>query len=566
MEPAYRHPKNKLAPPPAAKPLAFSYIRFSSPEQAKGDSLTRQTEASEKYAIEHGLRIDHHLHLQDLGVSAYRGKNSFEGALSGFLAAVQTGRVPVGSTLLVESLDRLSRTQVTDALTQFLNIINHGITVVTLMDQMVYNREAINLNPANLMMSIVIMMRAHEESATKGARVAKAWSRKRQIAAETRAPQSRLCPSWITLTDTGYEVIPDRANLLVRMFELAAQGLGKRLIAKTLNREGIPPWGGGRRWADSTIHYLTKCPAALGVYQPHRLDPETHKRIPDGPPIENYYPAVITPELWGRAHSRPAAPTGRRGPRTNNLFMGLVYDGYSGEKMHYMDKSSHGQARNRGDQRFLRSDPNHTKGQFWPYANFEKLILDHLRQLDWEALANQSLDNGSGELLEQIARLESRRTQLQRNIDKFLNAFADTPAALQKAATDKATKLAEELEETQARIEVLRSQHEHQTADHYSVAEGLAEFRQLIQDSDPSKRLRLQGEIRRRVKSITAYRYGHSPLFKGTPVEGTPGDEWPCIVIEFRNGAKQNLVSSPIRKRRPQTRNPLPRNTEKASA
>lgn len=113
--------------------LGFSYTRFSSPEQMKGDSLRRQTEASEKYAREHGLTLDHSLHLQDLGISAFHGKHATHGALAGFFAAIQGGRVPPGSTLLVESLDRLSRQNPTDALTQFLSIINAGVTVVTLM-------------------------------------------------------------------------------------------------------------------------------------------------------------------------------------------------------------------------------------------------------------------------------------------------------------------------------------------------------------------------------------------------------------------------------------------------
>jgi DNA invertase Pin-like site-specific DNA recombinase len=35
------------------KPTAYSYIRFSTPEQIKGDSLRRQVELSEAYAAKH---------------------------------------------------------------------------------------------------------------------------------------------------------------------------------------------------------------------------------------------------------------------------------------------------------------------------------------------------------------------------------------------------------------------------------------------------------------------------------------------------------------------------------
>jgi len=53
---------------------AYSYIRFSTPEQLKGDSLCRQLEASRAYAKQHGLVLDEN--LRDIGVSAFKGKNA----------------------------------------------------------------------------------------------------------------------------------------------------------------------------------------------------------------------------------------------------------------------------------------------------------------------------------------------------------------------------------------------------------------------------------------------------------------------------------------------------------
>ncbi|MGI9482713.1 MAG: recombinase family protein [Hyphomicrobiales bacterium] len=64
------------------KPLAFSYVRMSSDSQLKGDSLRRQRELSRKYADENGLKLVEDYELDDIGVSAYRGDNIKEGALS----------------------------------------------------------------------------------------------------------------------------------------------------------------------------------------------------------------------------------------------------------------------------------------------------------------------------------------------------------------------------------------------------------------------------------------------------------------------------------------------------
>jgi DNA invertase Pin-like site-specific DNA recombinase len=88
--------------------IAYSYLRFSTSEQAHGDSRRRQLVLAERYAAAHGLTLDGRLSFRDLGVSAFRGRNARVDALSSFLEAIELGLVPRGSTLLIESLDRLA--------------------------------------------------------------------------------------------------------------------------------------------------------------------------------------------------------------------------------------------------------------------------------------------------------------------------------------------------------------------------------------------------------------------------------------------------------------------------
>ena len=113
---------------------AYSYLRFSTPDQMQGDSFRRQTEAARKYAEHHGLDFDDDLTFRDLGVSAFRGANVVEGALGQFIEAVNAGRVQTGSYLLVENLDRLSRDKIMPALNRFSSLLEAGITIVTLSD------------------------------------------------------------------------------------------------------------------------------------------------------------------------------------------------------------------------------------------------------------------------------------------------------------------------------------------------------------------------------------------------------------------------------------------------
>jgi DNA invertase Pin-like site-specific DNA recombinase len=103
--------------------VAYSYLRFSTPQQSAGDSRRRQSVMAEKYAQDHHLRLDLALSFRDLGVSAYRGQNAKEGALRAFLDAIEHNLVPPNSYLLIESLDRLSRDRILAAQALFMQII-----------------------------------------------------------------------------------------------------------------------------------------------------------------------------------------------------------------------------------------------------------------------------------------------------------------------------------------------------------------------------------------------------------------------------------------------------------
>src|SRR6516164_5727831 len=92
--------------------VAYSYVRFSHPDQAKGDSLRRQTEAAAAWCKKNGVSLDTATTFRDLGRSAYTGAhrtNPDRHALAAFLKLVESGKVPHGSYLVLENLDRLSR-------------------------------------------------------------------------------------------------------------------------------------------------------------------------------------------------------------------------------------------------------------------------------------------------------------------------------------------------------------------------------------------------------------------------------------------------------------------------
>jgi DNA invertase Pin-like site-specific DNA recombinase len=282
----------------ATKPTAYSYIRFSTPEQIKGDSLRRQIESSEGYAEKHGLNLDKSLTIKDLGISAFDSSNITKGALRGFLQAVKDKQIPVGSYLLIESLDRLSRAEVPTALKLFLSILDEGIVVCTLIDGVQYSKESVGKNFNELLISLTIMSRAHEESKTKSLRLSAAWKEKRKGLATKKF--SAQCPYWMTLdkASNAFELNKAHVDVVNYIFELAASGMGNYSIVKRLNSEGTKNFGRADSWSTSSVQVLLNNRAVLGEFQPHtKVD---KKRVPDGNPVIGYYPPVVSEELFYR--------------------------------------------------------------------------------------------------------------------------------------------------------------------------------------------------------------------------------------------------------------------------
>ncbi|WP_338499429.1 recombinase family protein [Delftia tsuruhatensis] len=88
------------------RPIAYSYVRFSTTKQELGDSLRRQVQMAQDYCAEHNLDL-HQDTYRDLGVSAFKRKNLEKGALASFIEGVNSGKIPRGSYLVIEQFGLL---------------------------------------------------------------------------------------------------------------------------------------------------------------------------------------------------------------------------------------------------------------------------------------------------------------------------------------------------------------------------------------------------------------------------------------------------------------------------
>jgi DNA invertase Pin-like site-specific DNA recombinase len=417
-----------------SKTLAYSYIRFSHPDQAKGDSLRRQTELRDAWLARNRVTLDTSLTLEDKGVSGYTGEhrdNPDRHALAGFVALVKDGRIARGSYLIVENLDRLSREDVVPALSLLLDLIQSRIRVVQLLPvETVFDAKS---NPMQLMMAIMELSRGHSESAMKSERVGRAWQDKKRRAAENGEPVTARAPYWLRLVNGKWEVIDSAARTIQRIFHMARDGYGLGVITKRLNAEHVPTLGRAEHWPRSYVAKLLANRAVIGEYQPYTG--RGTKRRPDGKPIANYYPAIITEQDWYAARAAIANRRGKPGrlPKERlNVFTGLVFDARDGGTL---------QRANKG--KYVLASYNAVQGvegaQFtsFPYDTFEQAILSCLREIDpRDILPRQEKGPDkttvlSGRLVEIEAETEKLKARLQA---RYSDAVADV---LERHETEK---------------------------------------------------------------------------------------------------------------------------------
>jgi len=454
----------------APPPKAYSYTRFSTPEQAKGDSTTRQALAAERWAKEQGVELDTELSFRDAGVSAFDGSNVERGALGAFLRAVEGGAVPSGSFLLVESLDRISRQKPWKAAQLMAAIAEEGVVVVDLSDGgKQYSSKTLNQDSTLLLMMVVRFMRANEESALKSSRVGAARQRAREAFASdqplTKA-YTRQLPGWLRWNDDTkeIEVIPERAKIVHKMFKLADKGMGQHSIAGWLNENAGEPWGRGkrrgRRWHRSYVRKVLTNRAVVGTFTPHVVERDPDTRQKTRKPLEaihHRFPAIVERELFERVSSRIGTTAARgkhSGAEARSIFAGLLKCQHCGGTVTRVSKGEHvylvcsvANAR-----------PRTCRYETVPYADAESALIHVTPSMIEEA--PRGADTSALEA--EIANAEAEVAVLFSEVQELLNlSIEEKSAAARKSLRQRERDLAEADE----RARVLRERRDNQTSE-----------------------------------------------------------------------------------------------------
>lgn len=272
------------------------------------------------------MALDSDLSMQDEGLSAYHQRHVTRGALGVFLAAVDAGRIPAGSVLVVEGLDRLSRAEPLLAQAQLGQIVNAGITVVTASDGREYNRERLKAQPMDLVYSLLVMIRAHEESDTKSKRVRASIHRQCQgwLAGTWRGViRNGKDPHWVRLITTGFEIAPERAEAVRLAIAMFQEGHGAVRIMRTLDERGLQLTNGGN--PAQQLYRILRNRALVGE-KVLEVDGQEYR-------LPGYYPALLPDEEFASLQHIIGMRARRKGSgEIPGLITGmrLAYCGYCG--------------------------------------------------------------------------------------------------------------------------------------------------------------------------------------------------------------------------------------------
>jgi len=429
----------------------FAYIRYSSAEQANGDSENRQIRLLKDWCKRNDYDFERITILVDRGLSAYKGHHISKGKLGAFWNSLTTGElVPSNTALLVENFDRLSREGGLKALKVLTLVEENCFWLETLSDGRVYNNETVR-DLSTLLSAQVSTARSNDESKEKARRVGGAWVIKRaQIGQKIF---TRKCPFWISFDGDvkKFILIEDRVSIVREVFRHYVGGHGTAWITCWLNEKKITPWGRKRtglrkeddfshkkkydhapadRWLNSYVKKILTNIATYGAIQLHTTQGRD-KRSPIGDAIQSYYPAAISKETFDLAQlirTQRYRKTGRSSKGCGNLFPMLCKCGFCGSGMHYVTKNSV-----KGEVYLVCSNSRYKGGCRYisfPYRLFETSFLRHVRKIPFSAF-----EDGKQRLLDLRAVQLNREASLN-DIDKQIEGLIDLQTELRRQGVD----------------------------------------------------------------------------------------------------------------------------------
>jgi len=309
-----------------------SYLRFSNEKQAEGRSQERQ----ENYALEFIKEGGHELSdlkLDDFGKSGFKGDK--QAALKKFMAEIGK-RVRPGDILFVEAIDRLGRRGVRHTQDLVNKILNAGIDIAIALPVKKVYRASDENDVGGAIELAAFAFQAYTYSKNLSERITEDWDDKRKRAAQgERFGKRSRC--WLTWDETSqrYKVKPGADKTIEYIFRRTVDGLGERALLRELANKQIPALGRSGKWNNTMLGNFFADRSVCGEWQAFHFD-ANHKRKALGEPIPDFYPRIISDELYELAQAARSSRLQKRGPSGKfvNLFPSLLHCSVDGQPMH----------------------------------------------------------------------------------------------------------------------------------------------------------------------------------------------------------------------------------------
>lgn len=271
---------------PGGLTTAYSYVRFSTPDQEMGDSERRQLALAHAYCQQHGLALAET--VADRGKSAFHGNHRDRGNLGALLRQMKPRQV-----LLIEDCDRWSREDPIEALSRLRGEVRRGIEVVFL-------RTGTRVTAANFSdISILVpnffgALLGNGESVKKGERIKAVWNHKKEMAKAGKQVRMNRLPCWLAWDEIRKStvVLEAKAAVIRKLFDLACAGHGILEICRAM--KDTPPIARGGKtlkpvWNPTTVRRLLTATATIGCYYDGSVT------------ARGFWPAILSEEVFSLA-------------------------------------------------------------------------------------------------------------------------------------------------------------------------------------------------------------------------------------------------------------------------
>jgi DNA invertase Pin-like site-specific DNA recombinase len=422
--------------------IGISYGRLSEPRQTKGDGEARQDRDFVNFCRQQNLTPLAEKYM-DRGLSAYKADHKKRGDFGRLIEAARHGGLEKGSVVVVERWDRLSRRRPDLAIEDIKELLTCGVAIGVAALGDIF--ELSDFGSSKWMTLSAFVYLAHQESLQKSQRVCASWESRRKAAREQgKAIRGRL-PGWLTLADGQWAVKPGAAAALERIFQMAADGYGWSRIAGALTAGKVPTFGPSGKWSCHYVNKLLNDERVCGRYQPRKAD-----RSPAGGPIDDYYPAIITPEQFALARAGQDSRFKGRQPRDRkfvNVFRSLLVNALDpGDSFALHNYGSAGKVRL--SLANLAGMDGRGKLQTIPYPEFEAGILSRLAEVRPEDVLPRQADEVSrlDRLRAELAAARSQITALKADLKRgYSRHLADLLREAEQEETSVAGRLQDEL-------------------------------------------------------------------------------------------------------------------------